>query len=84
MQRLPILFAGALVALALCAAEESYSGLDDEISPPVGSTAPGGSLSYAEALRLAQPNAPAPTTVGTSLSSVSPSSVSPCLSPRPS
>ena len=54
MQRLAILFASALVALALCAAEESYSGLDDEISPPVGSTAPGGSLSYAEALRLAQ------------------------------
>ena len=54
MQRPAILFASALVALALCAAEESYSGLDDEISPPVGSTAPGGSLSYAEALRLAQ------------------------------
>ena len=54
MQRPAILFASALVALALCAAEESYSGLDDEISPPVGSTAPGGSLSYAEALRRAQ------------------------------
>lgn len=54
MQRPAILFASALVALALCAAEESYSGLDDDLSPPVGSTAPGGSLSYAEALRRAQ------------------------------